>query len=106
MEWKKVFSGVNEAGEKVPRGTIRRIIIKSHVISLAHVDDDFYAFEDSCPHKSVSLKDGTINYLGEIVCPLHNYQYDLKTGRECNSRTRDLKIYRIQINDEGFFIEV
>ncbi len=50
------------------------------------------------------LSKGTVNYAGEIICPLHFYRFDLKTGRECQGRTEDLATYTVKANEEGLFV--
>jgi nitrite reductase (NADH) small subunit len=40
----------------------------------------WYAFEGKCPHRGAPLAEGTIS--GElIICPLHHFKFNLKTGR-------------------------
>ncbi len=69
-------------------------------------DDKFFGVQDSCSHNGESLSKGAVNYLGEVVCPLHHYQFDLMSGRECSSRSRDLITYPVKIDESGFFIGI
>ena len=66
----------------------------------------FFAVQDSCSHNGESLSKGKINYLGEVICPWHNYCFDMQSGREISSRSADLKTYPVKIDDDGFFIGV
>jgi len=64
----------------------------------------FFAVQNNCTHSGGSLSEGTINYLGEVVCPLHQHQFNLKTGRENGQRSKDLECFPIKESEEGVFI--
>lgn len=69
-------------------------------------NNSFFAVQDSCSHNGESLSKGTVNYLGEVVCPWHNYRFELSTGRECSMRSADLRTYPIKVDVDGFFIGI
>ncbi len=104
MNWIKIFSGKTQAEAKLSEINPVQIIYKDQKICLSFFDSNFYATSDTCPHQSESLSGGTITRFGEIICPLHNYRYNLKFGGECDHRTADLKTYPIKIDDSGFYI--
>lgn len=80
------------------------LVLNGQRISLVLYRDQFHAVQDACTHNGESLSKGHVNYLGELICPWHNYQFDLQTGRECQSRSRDLKTFPIKIDESGFFV--
>ena len=46
------------------------------------VDGEPRALEDACNHAGASLSNGWLDEGGQcIVCPVHAYMFDLKTGR-------------------------
>jgi nitrite reductase/ring-hydroxylating ferredoxin subunit len=106
MQWVKIFSGLEEAQSRLQHDKPQLVIIHGTRVMLVQHQSKFYATQNACTHSGASLSDGSINYLGEIICPLHNYQFDLQTGRECNGRSADLKTFPIKINDTGFFIGI
>lgn len=106
MEWLKVFSSEQEALQRIQRSKPQLVIANGHRISVVNHNNRFFAVQDSCTHSGASLSGGLVNYLGEIICPLHNYCFNLQTGQELSSRSRDLKIYPIKIDDSGFFIGI
>lgn len=69
-------------------------------------NNSFYAVQDRCTHNSESLSKGSVNYLGEIICPWHNYRFDLESGKECASRSAELITYPVRIKEDGFFIGI
>ncbi len=104
MKRYKVFDSVEKAEATIAESKAILVIINSKKICLSRYKGKFHASENSCPHQFESLSKGNINYIGEIICPLHSYRYDLKTGRECQMRTRDLETYFVDINKDGLFV--
>ena len=81
----------------VPPGGRKRIEFNGGRVSLFHIDDEYYAILDTCPHKSTApLIRGTLDGLG-IKCPNHGYRFDLQTG-ECNiSAQFNTQVYSVKI---------
>ncbi len=73
-------------------------------VCIFHLDSGFKVFDNLCPHNGHSLLEGNVNYLGEVVCALHGYRFDLNHGRESESKCADLQLHKIEITDEGVFL--
>lgn len=106
MEWIRVFSGLAEALARIPEKKPQLVIIGEERICVVRFRDEFSAVQDSCSHNGESLSKGHLNYLGEIICPWHNYCFELKSGREIQGRSPALKTYPLKIDDTGFFIGI
>lgn len=106
MEWLRIFSGESEALQRLQNNKPQLVIANGIRICLVNHNSMFYAVQDSCTHSGASLSQGHVNYLGEIICPLHNYCFSLQSGQELSSRSRDLKTYPLKIDDSGFFIGI
>ncbi len=106
MEWIKIFSDDVEAKERIAENKPQLVILYGKRICLVRRDDKFFAVQDACSHNGESLSKGSVNYLGEVVCPLHHYQFDLMSGRECSGRSRDLITYPVKTDESGFFIGI
>jgi len=104
MEWIKIFSSAQEAQSRVPPGKLQLLVIGDKRVCLANHQGNFLAVQDSCSHNGESLSKGQINYLGEVICPWHNYRFDLQSGRAADSSSPDLTTYPVKIDDDGFFI--
>jgi nitrite reductase/ring-hydroxylating ferredoxin subunit len=104
MDWIKVFENSAAARSVLAIDRPQLVIIGSKRICLVLHHDNLLAIEDKCSHNGESLSKGTVNYLGEVVCPWHGYRFNLKTGRESGERSRDLVTYPVKENDEGVFI--
>lgn len=102
----KVFES-HSAMEKVfVEKAIRVLRIGEQKICLAKSKNEFFAFEALCPHQKQPLKEGSLNAFNEIICPLHFYRFNLKTGQEANRLCNDLKTFPMEINDQGVFIKL
>lgn len=72
-------------------------------ITIANFKEQLFAFAHKCPHAGGIMADGFIDALGNAVCPLHRYKFSLKTGR--NTTGEDfLKVYPVEVNEEGVFV--
>ena len=67
-------------------------------ICIANVGGELCAINNSCPHLGASLSRGRIRD-GKIVCPLHGWPFDLKTGETPVRPTTRACIYKITIED-------
>ena len=106
MEWLKIFESEEIARNKIHEHKTQLLIVNGKRICLARHNGQFYAVQDSCSHNGESLSKGRVNYLGEIICPWHNYRFQLESGRACDSSCSDLLTYAIKSDDSGFFIAV
>ena len=106
MDWIKVFSSEAEARQRLVSDKPQLLVLHGKRICLSLHDNTFYAVQDACTHNGESLSKGQINYLGEIICPWHNYRFDLRSGKACDSSCRDLETYSVKIDETGFFVGI
>ena len=102
----KLFNSFEEAKQAVAKGTMKLLIVRGQSYNLIHTEHGFVVTSDSCPHMHEPLHKGTLNSYGEVICPLHHYRFDLTTGKETNNRCNHLRIYPIQVNETGVFLEI
>ena len=102
----KIFGSTVEFENQFCDKKIISLKVDSFNIAIAKSNEKFFAFKDECPHNRVKLSTGHCNHYDEIVCPLHNYRFDLKTGLETTSHGLFLKTYRIDISNEGVYLEI
>ena len=78
--------------------------VEGRSFTLAKKSDEYFAFASKCPHASGRMAQGYINPLGQVVCPLHRYCFDMKNGRNTSGEGYFLKTYPIELRDGGLFI--
>jgi nitrite reductase/ring-hydroxylating ferredoxin subunit len=64
----------------------------------------FFAFAYKCPHAGAILAGGYIDALGNVVCPLHRYKYDMKNGRNVTGEGYYLKHWPLELREDGVFV--
>ena len=104
MAWHKLFNSTEEANAAIPTNKPKLFIIDGQRICLARTAAGLFAVDDECPHLGESLSKGTINYLDEVVCPWHNYRFNLKPGTECKYRSCNLKTFPLTDEPDGLYI--
>ncbi|QOI96806.1 MAG: Rieske 2Fe-2S domain-containing protein [Flammeovirgaceae bacterium] len=106
MEWVKLFADETEACNRLMPDKPQLAIIHGKRICLVQHNKRFFAVQDRCTHNGESLSKGMVNHLGEIICPWHNYCFDLQTGRELAARSADLITYPIKADATGFYVGI
>lgn len=90
----------------VPDRSIKKVLIGEKPITLVRVSRDFYAFQGFCPHRGAPLFEGSLNVMNEIICPLHQYRFDIKTGEVMAGSCGDLELYPTTLTENGLEIFV
>ncbi len=74
-------------------------------IVILHLDGQFYAVDNLCPHRQAPLSTGAIEN-DVIICPWHEARFDLKTGKGLEGPHRaDIGCYRVKVVDGGVWID-
>lgn len=113
----KLFNSLEEATNKIALGTSTLLTVsddngEDEKICLSHTKTGFFAVQNQCSHAGADLYKGFINEQNEIVCPLHSYCFDLKTGHATRGNAASLKVYNLEwkldktTNQNALFIDV
>ena len=100
--WHKIAGHINEldfAGNNIAVAEV-----KGKKVCVAKYKEEIFAFAYTCPHAGGMLAEGYIDPLGNIVCPLHRYKYDMKNGRNTSGEGYYLKHWPVEIREEGVFV--
>jgi 3-phenylpropionate/trans-cinnamate dioxygenase ferredoxin subunit len=87
-----------------PNNQLLDLEVDGKKITLAKFKDNYFAFAQKCPHASGRMAQGYINPLGQVVCPLHRYAFDMKNGRNTTGEGYFLKTYPVELRPNGLFI--
>ena len=67
-------------GASIPRaGDLAQVDVEGTPLTLANVDGQIYAFDDTCTHSGCSLADGDLDGV-VVTCACHGSQFDVRTG--------------------------
>lgn len=87
-------------------GEMIGVHVQGKKVLLIRKDEDVFAYEDRCSHKSVSLSEWG-NLKGEVlICKMHDWQYDVRTGSGLNPTRVKLKSYPVRIQDGFIFVGI
>ena len=74
-------------------------------ILLIRTGEGVFACEDRCCHLGSSLRQGALE--GHVLhCPLHDWQYDVRTGQGVNPESACLKIFPIKVEGSHIYIDL
>ena len=100
--WHKAADHINEID--FAGNNIAVIEINGKKICLGKFNETVFAFAYKCPHAGGLLADGFIDNLGNVVCPLHRYKYDMKNGRNVTGEGYYLKHWPVDMRENGVFV--
>ena len=91
------------AKEEIADGTGKIVPLCDKLIALFNVKGEFFALDNTCPHRGASLAHGTLDR-GKVVCPWHGWEFDLRTGNLAMSE--GVAAYRVELKDKEIWVEV
>ena len=100
--WYKVSDHINEL--EFADNNIAIAEVKGKKICIGKFNEKIFAFAHKCPHAGGMLAEGYIDGLGNIVCPLHRYKYNLQNGRNVSGEGYYLKHWQTQLREDGVYV--
>ena len=100
IKWRKIFESKEELFEYF--GTKSTVVFKNAFgeILLAREGENYYAFQNKCPHQNKPLN-GCKIHEGAIICPWHKYAFSCETGQ---GHGMYLQQYPLKFEEDGVFI--
>lgn len=85
----------------IPPGEGRVFEVGSNRVAVFRMrDGELFATQAECPHRGGPLADGLVG-AGRAVCPLHGFQFDLRTGEAMTHRCERLLTYIVSVSADG-----
>jgi nitrite reductase/ring-hydroxylating ferredoxin subunit len=100
--WYKIADEVNEIDFNT--NNIAVADTNNKKICVARFKDELFAFAYKCPHAGGLLAEGYIDALGNIVCPLHRYKFNMENGRNVTGEGYYLKHWPVKIETNGVYV--
>jgi len=103
-EWHKIAS---EPGSiHFNKDQVACFEIAERKICIGKYHDQYFAFSSKCPHAGGNMSEGYIDVLGNAVCPVHRYKFNLRNGRDTMGEGYRLKTYPLELRDDGVFVGI
>jgi nitrite reductase (NADH) small subunit len=85
----------------IPVGEGRTYVVEGQQIAIFRLrDGSLRALDAVCPHRGGPLADGLTD-ADVVVCPLHGFTYDLRTGDEIANEGMPVTAYPVHTDDTG-----
>ena len=96
------FTAVAHVSE-IAQGTGRTVAVDGQPIAVFHLNAQFFAIDDACTHEDAPLGEGAV--VGTtVVCPYHDWVYDITTGACLTDPTRPVGCFSTKIHDDFVWI--
>lgn len=66
-------------------------------------EDQVFALENRCAHRGGPLSEGIVHG-GAVTCPLHNWVFDLETGRALGADEGQVRTFATKVVDGRIFM--
>ena len=102
--WYKIANSVGELN--LSKEGLTKVEVDGKQICVAYYKNNLFSFLEKCPHAGGNLSCGYIDRVGNIVCPLHGYKFNLQNGRNVTGEGYILKTFPVQIRSNAVFIGI
>ncbi len=106
MDWIRIFNSEEEGFQRVAQKQIVALKYKDRRLCIIRSKDKFYVSDSVCPHMGANLSEGRMNDFSELICPLHEYRFNLEAGGECNNNCRALRVYACKQDQTGVYFRI
>jgi NAD(P)H-dependent nitrite reductase small subunit len=91
------FVAVTKASQ-VPSDRGIRVSVGGRELALFNLSGQFYALDGCCPHRGGPLGEGWTEN-GRVYCPLHGWEFDVKTGACINNPGQSVACFPARVLD-------
>ena len=104
IHWHKIAD--SEAAIDFSDNGIAVTDVKGKQICIGRHQQQLFAFAYKCPHAGGILAEGWIDAMGNVVCPLHRYKYNMSNGRNVTGEGYYLKHWPVERREAGIFVGI
>lgn len=88
----------------IPRRGARCVRTPMGVIAVFRtMEDQVFALENRCAHRGGPLSEGIVHG-ASVTCPLHNWVFDLETGKALGADEGEVRTYPVEVVDGRIFM--
>ena len=86
-------------------GKMKLVRVQGKPVLLIRQAGKIYAIDDRCPHMGCKFSGGTLDG-SVIICPCHDWRFNLKTGEYENSPSYVLTMYPFKVEAGKIWVKV
>ena len=100
--WHKIADHINEID--FADNNISLMEVNGKKVCIGKHKDEIFAFTNKCPHAGGMMSEGYIDALGNVVCPMHRYKYDMRNGRNTSGEGYFLTHWPVETREDGIYV--
>ena len=100
--WFRIADHINELDFQ--DNNISLIEVSGKKVCIGKYKDEIFAFTNKCPHAGGMMSEGYIDALGNVVCPMHRYKYDIRNGRNTSGEGYYRTHWPIETREDGIYV--
>ncbi len=100
----KVYDFEQHGAEPQALHSVRTIEVEGKRVCLVRLPEGYFGIDDRCPHAGARLGLGKCDEEGRVICPVHRYKYDAKTGKGLPGQGDFVKTYLVETRTDGVYI--
>lgn len=86
-------------------GEMTGLEVHGQQILLINLDDQVYAYSDSCPHQNSKLSEGDL-LASTLRCARHHWEFEAATGQGINPRNACLKGFPVLMQNREILVDL
>jgi NAD(P)H-dependent nitrite reductase small subunit len=91
--------------DELAPGESRCVEVGSVQVGLFRNGEGVFALDNICPHRGAPLHEGFVSD-GQVTCPWHQWQFDLRDGRCRNIPGPRVPVYAVAVRDGTIWINL
>ena len=100
----KIYDFKLDGPEPQAINSVRTIDIEGKRICLTRLQDGYFAMDDKCPHAGAQLGGGKCDENEQVVCPIHRYKYNPRTGKGNGTQGDYVQTYPTELRKDGVYV--
>ncbi len=108
--WKKLFGfggkpALVKGTERLAEGHAKKVDVgdvlagTGRAVIFCRLGGELHALDAECPHEGGRIADGPLVEGRYVLCPLHRYKFDPRTGAPVDVACAKAKVYRVRERD-------
>lgn len=97
MDWHRVDVELQE------NDLVTQIKVNGKKLCLVKNKGEIHILQNTCPHAGGILSGGWCDK-GNLVCPIHRYEYDLNTGKGAAGQGDYIDVYPTEFREDGLYV--
>lgn len=89
----------------IPAGKAAAFPVRGHMVAVFHIDGQYYALNDFCPHMGSALHDGHIED-GVVTCAWHAWRFKISDGTWCDNPVIKTDSYEVRVQSDEIQVRV